>query len=521
MTYDHIIVGAGSAGAILASRLTEDAARSVLLIEAGPDFSDIDDLPPDVKWGYGHGMKPKDTLGADHRWYFVAKSTDQGPPMLVPRGKTTGGSSAVNAQIFLRGVPEDYDDWASWGNDEWDFRKLMPYFRRMESDTDFSDDFHGIDGPTIVRRFKADQWLPEQRGWYEATREYGFADCPDHNDPDSTGVGPCPFNNPNRIRWSTNIGYLNPARDRPNLTVLSEALAHRVIFEGRKAVGVEVGVEGEAQTLLGGEVILSSGAIGSPHLLMLSGVGPAAHLEGMGVEVVHDSPGVGQNLRDHPQVQLLWKTKDGFPHDVTGPGIQFILRYTSEGSNLRNDMLIHPISLARPSWYYTESDDWRPVGIGMIAAIYLAESAGEMRLRSTDPRIQPYLDYNLLATEFDRNRLREAVHICLELVQNETLADMIETRLDPTDGDLASDDTLDDWMMRNVRTSHHISSTCKMGPDSDSMAVVDQYARVRGLEGLRVADASIMPDCIRANTNATSMIIGERVSDFIRGIDES
>ena len=217
--YDHVIVGAGSAGAIIATRLTEDPDRNVLLIEAGPDYPNLDSMPPDVRWGYGHGITPRDILSAEHRWHFVAKATDQGRPMLIPRGKTTGGSSAVNAQIFLRGVPEDYDDWASWGNSEWGFQNLMPYFRRMEADVDFSDDFHGSDGPTIVRRYKPDEWIPDQRAWYEACKQYGFSDSPDHNDPDSTGVGPCPFNNPNRIRWSTAVGYLNPARDRPNLTV--------------------------------------------------------------------------------------------------------------------------------------------------------------------------------------------------------------------------------------------------------------------------------------------------------------
>ena len=503
MRYDTIIVGAGSAGAILAARLTEHPDHRVLLLEAGPDYPDIDSLPDDVKWGRGPRVPVRERLASQNRQYFVARSTGRSRPMIVPRGRVTGGSSAVNAQIFLRGVPEDYDDWASRGNDRWSFQQLIPYFRRIEDDEDFRDDFHGTEGPVVVRRDRRESWVPDQRAWYEACRAMGFADSPDHNDPDSTGVGPFPFNNVDGVRWSTAIAYLNPARDRPNLTIKPDSLAHRVLFDGRRASGVQAHSGHEPFTVMADEVILAAGAIGSPHLLLLSGVGPTAHLAAMSIPMVHRLPGVGENLRDHPQSPLVFKTRPSFELGGAASTLQLALRYTATGSSLRNDMLIHPISNATR-------------GVGMAACIYLAEAAGRLRLRSPDPRVQPFLDYNFLDTDFDRARMRESVRICLELAEQEGLKEIIESCLDPAESDLASDDALDDWMLRNVRTSHHISGTCKMGPESDPMAVVDQFGRVHGLAGLRVADASIMPDCIRANTNVTAMVIGERIADFVK-----
>ena len=514
MRYDTIIVGAGSAGAILAARLTEDPDHQVLLVEAGPDYPDIDSLPDDVKWGRGPSVPRQQMLTSRNRQHFVARATDRGMPMIVPRGRVTGGSSAVNAQIFLRGVPEDYDDWATRGNDRWSFQRLMSYFRRIEEDEDFRDDFHGTDGPVVVRRDRRETWLPDQRAWYEACRAMGFADSPDHNDPDSTGVGPFPFNTVDGVRWSTAIAYLNPARDRPNLTIKPDSLAHRVLFDGQRAVGIQAHSQSEPFTAMGDEVILSGGAIGSPHLLLLSGVGPTAHLAAMGVPQVHRLPGVGENLRDHPQLSLVFKTRPSFELGGAAYPLQLALRYTAAGSSLRNDMLIHPVSNVTRGFYYTERSR-EPVGMGMTPCIYLAEAAGRLRLRSPDPRVQPFLDYNYLSTEFDRTRMRESVRICLELAEQDGMKEIIESCLDPAESDLESDDTLDDWMLRNVRTSHHISGTCKMGPESDPMAVVDQFGRVHGLAGLRVADASIMPDCIRANTNVTTMVIGERIADFV------
>ena len=512
MKYDYIVLGAGSAGSIVASRLSENPDISVLLIESGRDYPDFEQLPDEVKFGFATGT---DIMTSDHNWQFTGKATDSAPPMLVPRGKVTGGSSAINGQIFLRGVPEDYDSWADKGNSEWRFQDCLQYLRMIENDQEYgSGDFHNSEGSIIVRRYKPSELLSEQSAFYTACQSEGFSVSPDHNAPDASGVGPCPVNNPNGIRWSTALGYLNPARHRLNLTIRANCTVQRLIIEGNEVVGVEVESGGEQFIAEAQEFILSSGAIGSPQILMLSGVGPAEHLTSLGISVVVDLPGVGQNLRDHPMAFTTYRTKPDHPMDGLAPRMQMALRYTADGSNFRNDMQLLMQSFA------TERVDrggerMLPLGVRILAILNLAESSGELKLGSSNPADPPILDYGYLKTEFDRKRMRDAVRLSCRIFENDEFKDIVDERIEPTEQELASDAALDEYIARDVTTGHHISGTCKMGPDSDPNAVVDQYGKVHGLDRIRIADASIMPDVIRANTNVTTMMIGERIANFI------
>ena len=563
MKYDHIVVGGGTAGCIVAARLSEDPERSVLLLEAGPDFPDFAQLPDMLKLGWGQVNLEARAAGSPYNWSFTGTATpEQAEPMPVPRGKVLGGSSAINGQTFIRGAPEDFDTWASLGNEGWSYIDCLPYFRKLENDADFRDDFHGTDGPVPVRHHHRETWPPLQEAFFQAATGAGYPFHPDVNHPEATGVSLRAENNIDGVRMSMALAYIDSVRHRLNLTIRANVQANRVALAPStggelpstlspaggelpstlspaggelpstlspaggelpstfppaggelqggafQAIGVEVESGGETFVVEGGDIILCAGAVASPQLLMLSGLGPRDLLERLGIPVAADLPGVGQNMRDHPNVTVRFQVKDNVPEDPIAMRA-LRLRYTATGSDTPNDMILSPASL---NTVVRDSNPAHTVNCGL----YLAAGKGELWLTSADPNAAPEMDYHYLEEPWDLERLREAVRLCITLLEGPAYAPYIEGVLSPTPADLDSDEALNGWLKRNVSTSYHISGTCKMGAGNDPMAVVDHRLRVRGVSNLRIADASIMPDVVRANTNVTTMMIAERVADFIK-----
>jgi choline dehydrogenase len=521
MKYDVIIVGGGAAGSVLASRLAEDANTSVLLLEAGPDYPDPAKLPDEIKYGHTRYAESPDS---EHNWALRGTITEEQGEIHVAQGKVIGGGSSINGQAMQRGLPEDFDSWAALGNVEWSYDQVLPFYRKLERDLDIRDDFHGTDGPMPVRRRQSGEWPAIQKAFRAACLQAGFSPTEDTNGPNPAGVGVAPTNNLGGMRMSAAITHLNPMRHCLNLTVRGRVFVRKVRFEGSRAIGVEAESGGQIFNLDASRVVLSAGAIRSPQLLILSGVGPKDQLDEFGIPQVQVLPGVGQGLWNHLSAQITFKVKDGISLIANPDAAHFGLHYTSQGSSEVNDMLLRTTTVIDEReervpgvrTRYLVGDVPADRAARISCTLGLPEGSGYVKLPSSDPADQPSFNYCYLQHPDDIRRVREGVRFGVRILESDAYHDVVDHRISPTDDILADDDALDRWIRQTVGTARHVSGTCKMGPDSDPMAVVDQYCRVKGVQGLWVADASVMPRIPRSGgVHPTVLMIGERVVNWI------
>jgi choline dehydrogenase len=510
VVYDDIIVGGGSAGAVLATRLSEESARRVVLIDAGPDYATLEVTPTDLRECWRMSLR-------EHDWGLTAEAVP-GRTIPYPRGRVIGGSSAVNAAIALRGTPADYDEWATLGNDAWGWAHVLPYFRRLEDDPEGVEELHGRGGPVAIRRWRNDELIPTQRAFFDVCRRLGFPEVSDHNDPDASGVGPFPQNRRDRLRLSTAIAYLLPARQRSNLDIRPRCLVDRVVFEDQRAAGVEIDTGRGREPVFGRRVTLAAGAIGSPAILMRSGIGPPAALGDVGIEPLVDLPGVGAGLIDHPVTRVLLVPRPG-SCDPDTPLAQMVLRYTAPDSDEFNDMqqvMFSHVDLAVLGGEQAVTAVGAPLAIGLPVALERPLARGRLSLSSRDPRVQPVIELNFAAHPEDLRRLVHGVRLAWHIAHQPEIARHVDRVALLTEETISSDTALATYIRATVATQFHPCGTARMGPATDEMAVVNQHCRLRTIPNLRVVDASVMPTIPRANINLTCMMIAEHVSDWMR-----